>query len=194
MGEGRDRVRVYDCDADAEPPNCRITETDTREINLVGLAKKLRDALIGDDGLVTQIRDRNLNADISEAQQSILAAMPYSVGSKIFTLAPVSPEAAETIVRTYSHTIALEMVTTLVRESLRSARVAVENYDDDNLKAPAITQITDAEKRVDEQYHQLTQAYPPMRELEGYYADLMKNIRTPQYVDTGGAAGATEAR
>ena len=179
--EGKNNVPIYDCSADGDTPNCRITPNDTQNINIAGLKEMILDTFTGATGIITRIRNRDFGAALTLQQQNILAAMPESMGSKIHLLAPISPEAATQMVTTSIDAIALEYIYRLVTKSFDAAHIAMTN-DENTFASIASLEIDRSRKLLDEEYQSLTERFGSIREIEGHYNALLQNITKLAYI------------
>lgn len=174
-------AHVYNCGVDHDTPYCRITANDTRSLNITGLESQILDAFTGTTGIITCFRNMNLDCNNTTAQQNIIGNLPNGIGSKIFNLAPISPEAATDLVNFYSKQITIEYVHRLVDEAFRATDIALTSTHDPY--ASAVSEgLKESKKTLDAEYKQLVGRYGSLKDVERYYSDLMKGLEKNPYV------------
>lgn len=183
--EGVDDKEIYDCSRDGTTDFCRIEASDTQEVDIEGLKGRILEAVIGNDGLIERIRSRDFNNDLAADQRSILAAMPQSIGSKLYELAPLSPEAAEQLVQNTIDIIALEYVNRLIQQSFTAVRAALANHES-TYKTLAVDTMKESQELLNDEYQALVNKFGKVSEIEAHYSAIMANIQTPQYVNVSG--------
>lgn len=188
MIDGAENKEIYDCSADLDTDNCRISPADTKNINIEGLKQKILTAFTGPNGLITWIRLQNVNGALSIEQRNILAAMPHAIGSKIFELAPLSPEAAEQLVTDSIDAITLEYIHRLVQGSFDSVQVSLANHEN-NYKPSALQELEKSRLALDSEYLALSDSFGSIKEIESHYNQIIKNVHKPKYLSTDAQLG-----
>lgn len=181
--EGTQAADKYDCDKSTVADKCIITGSDVDPIEIEPLYTKIAEAFVGDSGLISRIYARDYSGEPLEWQKRIMAAQPDSLGSKIYTLAPISPAAAEDMVRKYSKAIALELTYNLIRESFISARLALKSFPD-NYKAENDEVLKEAETLLRSEYRDLAREYGDINTINEHYNTILDKMRTPTYFPT----------
>lgn len=179
--DGAENKEIYNCGADGDTDNCRIDPADTKDINIEGLKEQILEAFTGADGIITMIRNRNVAGNLSQEHQNILASMPYSIGSKIFQLAPISPEAAEDFVEKTIDSITLEYIYRLVKGSFKAVDIAMSNAQS-NYGPAAREEIQKSQETLETEYEALSSRYGSIRDIERHYSEIMENIPSPNYI------------
>lgn len=184
--EGAENKPIYDCGEDPGGLDERCMLTDdidpkTKNVDIESLKERILEAMVGADGFITRIRTGNVAAEPSDQQKAILAAMPHSVGSKIFLLAPISPDAAEQFLEDSIDSITLEYIWRLVNQSFKAVEVAMANYQH-TYEQPTRDQIAEAKKVLREEYNSLLARYQPLSEIENHYNEIIKNADRPRYL------------
>lgn len=187
--DGANGKDIYDCAADTQTDYCRITPANTKAINIEGLKEKILTAFTGPAGLITWIRLKNVNGNLTSEQKNILAAMPHAIGSKIFQLAPISPEAAEQLVHDSIDAIALEYVYRLVKGSFQAVDIAMSNHEN-SFKPAAQVEIDKARLALTDEYKTLSARYGSINEIEKHYNEIIRNVQSPKYIPTSNLAGS----
>ena len=180
--EGVQDASLYDCSRDTVTEHCRIAPSDTQTVDLNGLKQKILDAFTGPDGLIDRIRNARFSETLGDTQQSVMAAAPHALASKIFLLAKVSPEAAEQLVRDSIDTITLEYIHQLVSRSFDAVEVAMANHEN-TYKSPSLHTIEQSRQRLDEEYGQLAAQFGSLREIEAHYNNIILNLNNPLYAE-----------
>ena len=186
--EGASGKQIYNCAADSETDHCRITPADKQSIDIEGLKQKILLAFTGPSGLITWIRTKNVNGTLDIEQQNILAAMPHAIGSKIFELAPISPEAAEQLVTSSIDAITLEYIYQLTTQAFQAVEKAMST-NESAYKSVSIAEITSARDKIHNEYKVLTGRYGAISQIESHYNALMENVQKPKYISAGNQAG-----
>jgi len=181
MIDGAVDREIYDCSADEDTAHCRISPSDTRNITISGLKEKILTAFTGPNGLITWIRLQNVNGNLSQEQLNVLAAMPHAIGSKIFQLAPLSPEAAEQLVTNSIDAISLEYVHRLVRGSFDAVQIALANHQN-NYKQSALQELEKARSALNTEYLTLSESFGSIKDIEAHYNEIIKNVQKPRYL------------
>lgn len=178
---GAAKKQIYDCGADHKTKNCRISPSNTKSVDIQGLRSRILDAFTGDTGLITMIRNKDLGKELSENQKNVLAAMPASIGSKIYELAPLSPDAAESLVNQTIDAITLEYVYNLVKQAYQAVDVALASTQSD-YKAKTISEMKKSKAILDSEYTTLSATYGSITSIEEHYSSILKNVQKPKYV------------
>lgn len=181
--EGAQNVKIYDCSLTDVPDVCRIQAGQTKTVNISSLTNRLVAAFTGPGGVISYIRLRQLDADITQEQKNLISAMPFSIGQKIFNLAPSNPNAAEALIRRYADAMATEYVWKLVQSSLDAARKTLATSTSP-YKPQAITNLDAAYTFYSGEYETLVAKNGKLQEIETYYAQLLRNVDVKQYVNT----------
>lgn len=179
--DGAENKEIYNCGADGDTDNCRIDPADTKDIDIEGLKEQILEAFTGANGIITMIRNRNIAGNLSQEHQNILASMPYSIGSKIFQLAPISPEAAEDFVEKTIDSITLEYIYRLVKGSFKAVDIAMSNAQS-NYGPAAREEIQKSQETLETEYEALSSRYGSIRDIERHYSEIMENIPSPNYI------------
>ncbi len=179
--EGAQNKQIYNCDADDETDYCRIAPSDTEPQNIEGLKEKILQAFTGPTGLINRIRMKNVNAALTDSQKNIIAGMPHSIGSKIFTLAPLSPDAAVQLVEDSIDSITLEYIHRFIEAAFSAVDIALANHES-TYKEKAMQEIEKSRKLLRAEYDLLTWDIRPIAELEEHYSSILKNINKPKYI------------
>lgn len=187
--DGAENKEIYNCSADTDTDHCRISPSDTKTVNIEGLKQKILDAFTGPTGLITWIRLQNVNGELSEQQQNVLAAMPHAIGSKIFEIAPLSPEAAEQLVTDSIDSITLEYIHRLIQGSFDAVQIALAN-NENTYKPAALREIEKSRAALDTEYAALVDRYGSIKEIESHYNEIIKNIHKPTYLSTDAQVGS----
>lgn len=184
--EGANNKSVYDCgeDPDGLDERCMLTDEidpKTKNVDIESLKERILEAMVGVDGFITRIRTGNVAAEPTERQQAILASMPHSVGSKLFTLAPISPDAAEQFLEDSIDSITLEYIWRLIDQSFKALEVAMANYQH-VYEQPTREQIASSREKLRDEYNSLLHRYRPLSEIETHYNEIIKNAGRPRYL------------
>lgn len=182
---------IYDCSADTVTSNCRISPSNTKTVDIGGLRARILDAFTGDSGLITMIRNRELGQELNQTQRNVLAAMPASIGSKIYELAPISPDAAESLINKSIDAITLEYVYNLVKQAFEAVDVALASSESD-YKTKTVEEMKKSRMVLEQEYASLSDKFGSIDKIEEHYTYLLKNVPKPQYV-TGDTQRGTKA-
>ncbi|MCG7878155.1 MAG: conjugal transfer protein TraH [Candidatus Thiodiazotropha taylori] len=181
--EGARNKEIYDCSRDRATSNCRITPADTKSINIKGLKEKILSAFTGTNGLITWIKNQQIYGNLNQQQQNILVSMPHAIGSKIFKIAPISPEAAEQLVRDSIDSITLEYIYRLLNGAFSAVEISLANHMS-GYKTIALQELSAARNKLDAEYNVLTKKYGSLYEIEKHYNEIIKNIQKPLYLSS----------
>lgn len=181
MIDGAVNKEIYDCSADGDTDHCRISPSDTKNIDVDGLKQKILTAFTGPNGLITWIRIQNVNGALSVEQRNVLAAMPHAIGSKIFELAPLSPEAAEQLVTDSIDAITLEYIHRLIQGSFDAVQIALANHEN-SYKPSALQELEKSRLALDTEYAALPESFGSIKEIESHYNEIIKNVHKPKYL------------
>lgn len=66
--DGAENKEIYNCGADGDTDNCRISPSDTKEIDIEGMKEKIVTAFTGPNGLITWNRIQNVNGNLTTEQ------------------------------------------------------------------------------------------------------------------------------
>ena len=179
--EGKQNAEIYDCSQTDYVNLCRINPADKKTINITGLKERILDAFVGATGLITHIRNGDINANFTDEQKAILAAMPHSIGTKIFQIAPKSTPAAETLIRDVINPVTLEYVWRLIRESVRATEDALAQQKNETYKGKAMDMIKASYDDLEKEFISLNSTYGSVSEVEEKYNNIIKNIDKPNY-------------
>jgi len=186
--DGAQNQEIYDCSLDIDTNNCRIEPDNTQTINIEGLKEKILNAFTGPNGLITWVRLRNVNGAMTTEQQNVLAAMPHAIGSKIFQLAPLSPEAATQLVNDSIDAITLEYIHRLLQRSYDAVLIALSNHKSD-YKPKALEELEKSRAILNTEYRTLAENYGSIRDIETYYNEIIKNVQKPKYLSADSQSG-----
>lgn len=173
---------IYDCGADTVTSNCRISPSDTKTVDIDGLKSRILAAFTGDSGLITMIRTRQLGQELNQTQRNVLAAMPASIGSKIYELAPLSPDAAESLIQKSIDAITLEYVYNLIKQAYTAVEVALASTESD-YKTKTIDEMKKSRKILDEEYTVLATKFGSIDSIEAHYSNILKNVQKRKYLN-----------
>lgn len=177
---GKVGALVYNCDADATTDNCRIDSSMPNykhSVDIIGFEGRLIEIFNGSNGIIDLMRSSRGLAAPTDQQRAVLSKMPGSMGSKLFTIAPKSPEAAKDFVNRFGGRFALEVIRNLVDESFKAVETAMstENSPYSDQQRNLFKESRDA---FDKEYQALTasKAYPKLDEIEVQYNALMQSL------------------
>lgn len=180
--EGITGAKIYDCSRDTITDHCRIAQTNTKSVDIRGIKERLLETFTGPTGVITRIKNKNLNATLTNEQKGVLASMPSSIGSKIFEITPLSPGAAEEIVLQTIDAVALEYVYALVKTSFSATKKALYDSKDPYLPLNE-EQLKVSKAALEEEYSILSDKYGSLNDINDHYNKLLKNIQKPKYID-----------
>ncbi|MBX2808151.1 MAG: conjugal transfer protein TraH [Cellvibrionaceae bacterium] len=187
--------KIYDCSQDpfSTPGvnNCIIEGRHVKTIaKIESLKEKLLNVLVHEqNSILNRFRRKEISSAPDERQQNILVGLPQSIGSKIFELGPISPNAAEGLITDFIDAITLEYVYRFVRASFKAVGIALENTES-TFKTPTIEMIKKAEKELRREYVALTKQFGfNMKDVESHYAALLQQNRAKQYLSHGASTG-----
>lgn len=181
--EGDPAATIYDCSlstASSGTDLCRITNADTKQINLIGMQTRILQAFTDPGALLDRIKTGDFTGQPTTAQKNIMASLPASISSKIFELGPISPDAASDFLEQTVGAISLEIVKRLTDESFRVTLAAVAS-DVDTYKAESTRLILENRERVEKEYQSLLLEYGSIRSIQSYYNNLLEGINIPIY-------------
>ncbi|EGV28151.1 TraH family protein [Thiorhodococcus drewsii AZ1] len=176
-------VVVWRCASRAE---CRHpTKTETA---LEGLIPRLRALLVGDASRVGLIDKFRLGVeDLSAEEKGFMEHAPLGLGGGIRTLARLEPGMALGFADRAAPMLAVEMLQTLVRDMLRSVRLATGSLQ--HTHATQLLQHLDAVRsEIWTEYGTLAQRYGNPNELLETYRNLLAQYKAPSYLDLTQAA------
>ncbi|MFK5893931.1 MAG: conjugal transfer protein TraH [Pseudomonadota bacterium] len=179
---GKAGAEIYDCSlSDAAEPNlCRITIGDVKAIDITGMSTRILQAFNDPGGILDRLRVGDYSSQPTDAQKNVMAALPSSIGSKLFTLGPISPDAASDFLSQTVNAISLDIVKKLVDESFRVAFSAI-SADKDTYKEKSIELLIEQQKALHKEYGALVNEYGSVRMIETYYNSILKGVNKPLY-------------
>jgi len=176
-------VLVWRC---ASLTDCRHpTKTETR---LEGLIPRIRALLVGDASRVGLIDKFRLGVEeLSAEEMGFMEHAPLGLGGGIRTLARLEPGMALGFADRAAPMLAVEMLQTLVRDMLRSVRLATGSLQ--HTHATQLLQHLDAVRsEIWTEYGTLAQRYGNPNELLETYRNLLAQYKAPSYLDLTQAA------
>ncbi len=180
--DGNTSAEIYDCSltTTADPDLCRITQAQTKVINLIGMKTRILEAFTEPGAMLDRLRTGDYSSQPSAAQKNVMSSLPVSISSKIFTLGPISPDAATDFLEQTVGAISLEIVKNLVDESFRVTLSAIAS-DTDTYKAKSTDHILKNREAVEKEYQSLLLEYGTIRGIESYFNDLLEGLPMPEY-------------
>lgn len=179
--QGADNKEIYDCSLDTDTDHCMVRADQTQDIDIESLREKILTVLTGADGIITKIRNKDILNEPTETQKKVLSSLPHSIGSKIFELAPISPDAAEQMVYDSIDAITLEYINRLIRESFKAVYIAMANHEN-NYNVTTVAQIDNAKETLQNEYLALASRFGSLSDIEKHYNEIIKNARRVRYL------------
>jgi hypothetical protein len=122
-----------------------------------------------------------VNGELSDAQKNVLAAMPHAIGSKIFEIAPLSPEAAEQLVTDSIDAITLEYIYRLIQSSFDAVQIAMANHEN-SYKPSSLQELEKSRLAINTEYAALAASFGSIKDIESHYNEIIKNVHKPKYL------------
>ena len=187
-GDGEtQKVMVWRC---ASLSECR--DPSKAEIALEGLIPRVRALLVGEASRVGLIDKFRLGVEeLSAEEKGFMEHAPLGLGAGIRTLARLEPGMAQGFADRAAPMLAVEMLQTLVRDLLRSVRLATGRLQ--HTHTTQLLQHLDAVREdIWNEYSTLAQRYGNPNELLETYRTLLAQYKAPSYLDlTQAAPGET---
>lgn len=182
--KGRVNAEIYDCGATTAPDVCRITSANTKVIALEGMSERILEAFTDPGGVIDRLRTGDYSAQPTATQKNVMAAMPSSIGSKIFELGPISPDAAEEFLEQTADAVSLQIVKKLVDETFRVSYSALGAYEETYIKKNEAI-LEKQQEAIDAEYRSLLKEFGSVQNIEEYYNVLLQGINKPGYGQNG---------
>ncbi len=181
--EGKVNAKLYDCSlssASSGTDLCRINESDTQTINLVGMKTRIIKVFTDPGAVIDRIRTGDFTGEPTITQRNVMTSLPASIMSKMYELGPISPDAAVHFLEQTAGSVSLEIIKKLVDESFRVTLSAIaagkDTYEEKSIKV-----INENKTKIEKEYKSLLQEYGPIYNIEVYYNNLLKGINKPDY-------------
>lgn len=184
MVKGKVNAEIYDCGLTTAPDICRITPANTKVLALKGMSERILEAFTDPGGVIDRLRTGDYSAQPTDAQKNVMAAMPSSIGSKIFELGPISPDAAGEFLKQTVDAVSLQIVKKLVDDTFRVTYNALGSYEETYIKKNEEI-LEKQEKVINIEYQSLLVEFGSTKQIEEYYNVLLEGINKPYYGQNG---------